>query len=186
MDDRTNEKIENKSDQKVISSGKRKKKSAGRYAAEFFVKIIITATVIWALCTFVAGVYVIHDNSGYPMIKDGDLCITYKLCDLHENDEIAYMQDDKVKFGRIVAMTGDVVDIRDNQITVNGYNVYESTVYPTTADGSKIQYPYQVPVDAVFVLNDYRDDVNDSRCYGGIPLSRSKGKVVMILRRRGI
>ena len=32
-------------------SGKKKKKSAGRYAAEFFIKIGVTALIIWALCS---------------------------------------------------------------------------------------------------------------------------------------
>ena len=169
------------------SSGnvKKKKKSAGRFALEFFIKIIITALVVVLLLMYVAGVYINHSNSGYPMIKDGDLCLTYKLGKFQENDEIAYIYDDKIRFGRVVGFPGDVIDISEGQLTVNGYGAYEATVYPTTSEGSKISYPYSVPSDTVFVLNDYRDDVNDSRCFGGIPQKDTKGKVVMLLRRRG-
>jgi signal peptidase I, bacterial type len=135
---------------------------------------------------FVAGVYVNHTNSGYPMIKDGDLCITYKLANLNKGDEIAYVKDGKIKFGRVVAMPGDTVDISEDKIVVNGMGVYEDTVYPTTAEGSAISYPYKVSSETVFVLNDYRDDITDSRTYGSIPLSETKGKIVLVLRRRGI
>lgn len=173
---------ENNKDKK---NGKRKR-TAASFMIEFFIKIGITAIVIAVLLTFICGVYVNHSNSAYPMLKDGDLCITYKLANLIAGDEIAYVRDGKIKFGRIVAMPGDKVDISENTITVNGVGVFEDTVYPTTAEGSSITYPYIVSADTVFVLNDYRDDITDSRTYGGIPLSDTKGKVVLVLRRRGI
>lgn len=165
---------------------KRKKKTTKDYVIEFVVKIVLTVAAVWILCTCVIGVYVNHSNSSYPMIKDGDLCITYRLGDLREGEEIAYEYEGKIRFGRIVAMSGDVVEIKDDVITVNGYNVLEDVVYPTTSEGSQIIYPYTVSENTVFVLNDYRDDVSDSRSFGAIPLKDTRGKVVFIMRRRGI
>ena len=179
------EKADKKPDGKIEKKGK-KKRTAKSFMIEFFIKVAVTAIVVAVLLLFVAGVYVNHSNSAYPMIKDGDLCITYKLAKLVKGDEIAYVRDGKIKFGRIVAVAGDTVDISEDTITVNGMGVYEDTVYPTTAEGSSISYPYVVPADTVFVLNDYRDDVTDSRTYGSIALSDTKGKVVLVLRRRGI
>ena len=83
-------------------------------------------------------------------------------------------------------MPGDVIDIDGESLVVNGKGVYENAVYPTTAEGAKITFPYTVPEDSVFVLNDYRSDINDSRTYGAISKSDIEGKVVFILRRRGI
>ncbi len=164
----------------------RKKRSTISIAAEFFIKVGITVLIVAILLIFVMGVYVVHSNSEYPMLKDGDLCFTYKLEDLSTGDEIVYKKDDKVYFGRIVAVEGDRVEILDGKLMVNGYGIYENAVYPTTAEGSKIVYPYEVPQDTVFVLNDYRNDINDSRCFGGIPVSDTHGKVVLVIRRRGI
>ena len=186
-----------KSDEKQKTDGKaeenyidkkngKRKRTATSFMIEFFIKVGVTAIIVAVLLTFLSGVYVNHSNSAYPMIKDGDLCITYKLANLIAGDEIAYVRDGKIKFGRIVAMPGDKVDISENTITVNGVGVFEDTVYPTTAEGSSITYPYIVSADTVFVLNDYRDDITDSRTYGGIQLSDTKGKVVLVLRRRGI
>ena len=165
---------------------KKKKKSAASYAISFFIKLAVTALVIFLLLTFVVGLYVNHSNSSYPMLKDGDLCLTYRLATLVKGDEIAYEKDGTIRFGRIVGTAGDVVDITDGSITVNGYGVFEDAVYPTTAEGAKITFPYKVPEEAVFVLNDYRSDPTDSRAYGAIPLSETKGKVILVLRRRGI
>ena len=167
-------------------SGKKKKKSAGRYAAEFFIKIGVTALIIWALCSFVIGIYIVHGNSGYPMLKDGDLCIIYRWGELHTGDEVAYLQDGEIRFGRIVALPGNVVDLSEESLTVNGYGVFEDAVYPTTGDGALIGFPYEVQKDSYFILNDYRPDVKDSRSYGAISKESIKGKVVFIMRRRGI
>jgi signal peptidase I len=78
------------------------------------------------------------------------------------------------------------VDIKDDCITVNGYGIFEETVYSTTAEGSSVTYPYTVPDNSVFVLNDFRSDPEDSRTYGAIPRSDVEGEVIFILRRRGI
>lgn len=165
---------------------KKKKKTAKDFAVEFLIKAVLTAAVVWLLCTFVIGIYVNHRNASYPMIKDGDLCITYRLGAFREGEEIAYEYEDEIRFGRIVAMPWDVVEIRNGTVTVNGYNVIEDVVYSTTSEGSQITYPYTVPENSVFVLNDYRDDVSDSRSFGAVSLDDTKGKVVFIIRRRGI
>ena len=189
--DKTKETINNSdSTSESSNNGKAKKSKKKRttlsFAIEFFIRIGVTALVVCILLLFVVGVYINHSNSSYPMLKDGDLCLTYKLAKYALGDEIAYEQDGKIKFGRVVAKEGDIIDISEGTITVNGYGVYEDTVYPTTAEGASIAFPYTVSSGTLFVLNDYRDDVNDSRVYGGILEERTKGKVILVLRRRGI
>ena len=173
-------------DSKPKNPKPKKKKSALYFALEFFIKIALTAAVLAILVIYIVGIYVNHSNSCYPMIKDGDLIITYKLNRRYvSDDEIAYLRDDKIRFGRVVGMPGDIVDITEESLTVNGYGVYESAVYPTTVEGANIIFPYTVPNDTYFVLNDYRPDSTDSRMYGGIPKSDTKGKIFLMLRRRG-
>ena len=168
------------------SGKKKKKKTAGYYALSFLIKIGVTALVIWALLTWVLGLYVNHSNSSYPMLKDGDLALTFRLAELHKGDPIVYEKDGETKFGRIVAEAGDVVDLNEEGLTVNGYGTFEDTVYPTTAEGATITFPYTVPQDTVFVLNDYRPDAHDSRIYGAIPIKDTKGKIILLLRKRGV
>ena len=165
---------------------KKRKKTSKDLAIEFFIKVGITIAVAVILCVFVVGIHVNHGNSSYPMLKDGDLVITFKIGRLEAGEEIAYKVDGKVRFGRIVAVEGDVVKIADQYITVNDYGIVEDVVYPTSSEGAKIGFPYQVPNENVFVLNDFRSDVTDSRTYGAIPLKDCEGKVVLVLRRRGI
>ena len=132
----------------------KKKRTAASFAAEFFIKLGVTSFIVFFLLLFVVGVYINHSNTSYPMIKDGDLCLTYKLAKGKNGDEIAYQNDGNIRFGRIVALPGDIVDINEGNITVNGYGVYDKAVYATPAEGSAITYPYKVQPDTVFVLND--------------------------------
>ncbi len=181
-----NEKLNTETQEAKESKGKKKKKkSALAFAIEFFVKIAVTAAVVAILVIFIIGIYINHSNSSYPMIKDGDLVITFKHATILTDDAIAYKHNGKICFGRVVARSGDVVDLKEDNLTVNGYGVFENAVYPTTAEGATIDFPYTVPEDTVFVLNDYRPDPEDSRKYGGISLKDTKGKIILMIRRRG-
>ena len=165
---------------------KKKKRTALSYAIELLVKIVATVLLIWIVCTFVISVHVNHSNSAYPMIKDGDLCIGYRLGELREGDEVIYRHDDKICFGRIAAGEKDSVEIKDGYVSVEGYGVLESVVYETEPADYGVEYPYTVPEGAYFLLNDYREDKNDSRTFGAVNKKDIEGKVIFIMRRRGI
>ena len=164
----------------------KKKRTAKSYAISFFIKAAITAIALWVLLYWIAGVFVCHNNSAYPMIKDGDLCITYRLGKFVQGDVVAYKVNGEIRFGRVIAAEGDSVDIRSDYVTVNGYGIFEDTLYPTTSEGASITFPYTVSENCVFVLNDYRSDISDSRTFGAIGLDDVQGKVVFVMRRRGI
>jgi len=177
------EKNEKSSDSQVKP---KKKRTAKSYAISFFIKIFVTALVLTVVFRFIAGIHICHTNCAYPTIRDGEFCLTYRLADLKQGTMIVYRRDGEVKFGRIIAFSGDKVNIFNDFISVNDYGISENAVYPTSPEGSAISYPYQVPENCVFVLNDFRSDISDSRTYGGIPLEDVEGAVVFTMRMRGI
>ena len=62
------------------------------------------------------GVHICHDNSAYPTLRDGELCLTYRLADIKQGAMIVYKHDGKVKFGRVIAFGGDKVEIFNDYI----------------------------------------------------------------------
>lgn len=148
-------------------------------------RILIIIGIITILLIWVGEIVICHDNNMYPSVKDGDLAITYKIGEFYQNDVVVYEVNGHKQFGKVVAREGDVIDIfEDGGYSVNGSMLYETIAYPTKrADNSKIEFPYTVKEDEYFILNDYREDMNDSRVYGGI--SNLHGKVVLLFRRRG-
>ena len=144
---------------------------------------IIIVLVVIAL-TYVGGIHVIHDNYMYPKVGDGDLVITYKLNQLYSGDVIVYEVDGKEYIGRVVAVGGDTINFTETGYTVNGLNPYEVIYYKTEKlPSDTLDYPYTLNDDEVYVLCDYREQGNDSRAFG--PITKIKGKVVLLLRGRG-
>jgi len=71
---------------------------------------------------------------------------------------------------RIVAQAGDTYLIKNGISYLNSRRVQEN--YISLSHPGTINYgPIQVPSDSVLVLNDNRNDTNDSRKWGAIPQS---------------
>ncbi len=126
-------------------------------------------------------------NEMFPSIKDGDLMFVFRLQrDYAKDDVIVYNYAGTRYVGRILARETDVVTMDDSgTLYVNGTPQSGEILYPTYAKEG-ITYPYTVPAGCVFVLADYRTEAEDSRDRGPIPMENIQGKVITILRRRGL
>ena len=153
----------------------------------FLLKLVVIAVMTWAILHFVLGIYVVHSNDMYPALRDGDLCITWKLKKPVYGDIVAYNCDGTRRFGRVVGMPGDIIDIDDESgtYTLNG-GVPDETIYYETRKDAEIPqfYPSTVGDQGVFLMNDYRENTADSRRFGTIPLDFTDGGVAIMLRRR--
>ncbi len=158
--------------------------------ADFINLIVRIAIIIAAAYLFFTQMFLVTQVRGmdmFPALKDGDLSIVFRLHrDYAKNDVVAYRTADGMRFGRIVAREGDVVVMNDGgSLQVNGTTQGGEILYPTYAlEG--IEYPYRVPEGSIFVLGDYRTKATDSRIYGSISMEDVAGKVITILRRRGL
>lgn len=123
----------------------------------------------------------------FPMVKDGDLLIVFRLQrEYSAKDVVVYTQDGQQRVGRIVARENDVVTLDDSgSLVVNGTTQTGEILYPTYPKEG-ITYPYRVTAGCVFVLGDYRTEAEDSRDFGPIPMENVLGKIITILRRRGL
>jgi signal peptidase I len=155
---------------------------------KFITKLAAILLVIWAIFTFVFGLRQVSGETMYPRLRDGDMILYYRLeRDYEIGDVVTFKMNDKTFWARIVAQGGDVVDLdADGQLLVNGNVQQEEIFYPTEAQDGDISYPYTVEEGGYFVLCDFRTTGFDSRTYGTIPKSTLDGKVITILRRRGI
>lgn len=122
-----------------------------------------------------------------PAVKDGDLLIAYRLQRRWAQDDVVlYRQGERLRVGRVAAVGGDIVTLDDSgELRVNGTLHSGEILYPTyPAEG--LTYPYTVPEGYLFVLNDSRTRGEDSRHFGPVPEGAAAGKVITLLRRRGL
>ena len=166
---------------------RKKQKTTKQLVIGLLIKIAVIALIIWGVFTFVLGIMIHYGNNMHPMVRDGDLVISLRLQKPYINAAVMYGHDGKTTVGRVIAMEGSVVDISKNgTFTVNGNAPSEEVFYPTyPADGSDIKYPYTVPEGKVFILNDFREDTNDSRSFGAVDTGDLKGTLLLTMRRRG-
>ena len=133
-----------------------------------------------------------HGQGMAPAMKDGDLCIVFRrqaqsLMGLkwETGDVVAYKTEEGRHFGRVAAIGGDTIQLSaEGYLSVNG----GASIGRITADRVQAgpEYPITVPQGSVYVLCDDNAGAPDSRDLGPIPYDRVEGKVITILRRRGI
>ena len=153
-------------------------------------KIGVIALVVVLFFTFLFGLIRCQEPWMSPAIKDGDLVIFYRYTSQGylPQDVIALDYRGERHVRRVVAVEGDTVDITSEQgLIVNGSIQQElEIIYKTERYEEGVDFPLIVPEGHVFVLGDRRDGATDSRIYGCVKISDTQGKVITILRKRGI
>ena len=180
-----NESFVQKNKKKKKSTQKKRKRQLHPFI-KLLIKIAFWGIIAYIVLTYILGFYRMAGNNMFPFIKDGDLCIVYKLEEYTTGDVVAYKnKDGKVKLGRIVAVSGQEVNFpEEGGYTVDGYQPSEEITYQTFG-ADEVKYPIVVGENEFFVMNDFRSDADDSRQDGAIKRSNIYGKLLFLIRRRG-
>lgn len=136
---------------------------------------------------FVVQVTEVRQRSMEPTLFQSDRVLVskvdYRIGQPDRGDMVVFnpTTDTSIPFvKRIVAVAGDVVEVRDGRLFVNG----EASDIPeargnTLPQSPQIGYPYTVPEGSFFALGDNRTASSDSRSFGAQPNDRIIGKVIL-------
>jgi len=81
---------------------------------------------------------------------------------------------------RVVAVAGELVELRSGRLYVNGQPRDFVGAHGTTlAQSPEVKYPLRVPDGYFFAMGDNREASSDSRSFGPQPDSRIIGKVIL-------
>lgn len=159
-----------------------------RYRRNFFRVLrntIYTLITVSAAAVLVAVLLLpvlrIYGTSMTPTLEENDVVLSIKGSDFEPGDVIAFYYNNKILVKRVIALSGDWVDVReDGTVTVNGEILDEPYVKNKAFGECDIELPYQVPEDRVFVMGDHRDVSVDSRSttIGCIAEEQIVGKIV--------
>ena len=146
-----------------------------------YILIVVAAMAILA-ATFVFPVFRIYGNSMTPTLEEGQIIVSLKETDLETGDIIAFYYNNKILVKRVIANTGDWVNIdTDGNVYVNDVLLDEPYIKEKSMGKCNITLPYQIPEGKTFVLGDHRSVSMDSRhtSVGCISEEQIVGKLIM-------
>lgn len=152
-------------------------------------KVGLIVVFLLVLFTFFYGITQARDTTMEPAVKEGDIVIYYRPDkDYAAGDAIVVEYNGSLQVRRVVATAGDTVDISSSGgLIINGSTQMETDIYTATYPYTEgITFPVTVGQGEVFVLGDDRTSATDSRIYGAVATSATKGQVMLVIRRRGI
>ena len=118
----------------------------------------VLAAILWL------PVLKIYGNSMTPTLNQGEYIMTVKTDKFETGDLIAFYYNNKVLVKRVIASSGEWVDIdQDGNVYVNEQLLDEPYLIEKAYGSVDIECPYQVPEARVFVLGDHRSVSVDSR-----------------------
>jgi signal peptidase I len=160
---------------------------------------IVAATVV-LLRTFVVQPYYIPSESMEPTLHGCKGCnddhvlvdkISYRAHDVHPGDIVVFHRpknastDEAILIKRVIATAGDVLQLRQGEVLVDGRRLDEP--YLDKGCGPRSTHPltsrtrWKIPSGDVFVMGDNRCDSYDSRAFGPIPTSSIVGRAFAII-----
>ena len=152
------------------------------------IKVTVICVIFVLIFTFIFGIYRAEDDSMKPAIMEGDLVIYFRLDKNYvATDALLIEHEGKKQVRRIVAKEGDIIDVSEEGLIINGALVQEQYIYHKTLPYVEgIKYPYTIQKNQVFILGDNRPYSYDSRIYGSVDANDSEGKIMAVIRRRNI
>ncbi len=125
----------------------------------------------------------------YPTLEDGDVVMYVRVVNEYEPGDIVSLRVPSGDFyvKRVVAVGGDVVDLKDGNVYVNNEPLDEEWANgDTMKETGVVIYPYYVREGNVFVLGDNRTVSMDSRAFGEVNIRQIKGKIVAEIGLKGV
>jgi signal peptidase I len=191
-----------------VATDETEKKSTLR---EYYEALLIAVIFVNFARIFVFQAFKIPTGSMEDNLKIGDHIIVNKFIygadghnpmhglpmrEVRRGDIIVFrypLQPDTDFVKRVIGMPGDVIEIRDKKVSVNGIQLNEPYVihvdpqtYPLQPAlpepyRSRDQFgPYTVAPDSYFAMGDNRDRSSDSRYWGTVPRSMIKGRAFIV------
>lgn len=126
---------------------------------------------------FVIDKVIISGTSMYPTLENKDVCLMKKngLSDVKRYDIVIAKVNGKQVVKRVVGMSGDTIQIKENTVYINGEKIADEYDFVTTYSG--IAESIVIKEGEYFLLGDNRDNSFDSRDFGNVKFEHIIGIV---------
>ena len=170
-----------------------KKSSGPRSIIEISVIVLIAILVAIIVRTFLLQLFYIPSASMDPYLKVNDKVfvnkMSYTFSDIERGDVLVFDAPDDIKTDKIKDLIKRVVGLPGETIEGRCKNGQDVCIVDIYIDGKKLEEPYlksdiyyehftaiTIPANSIFMMGDNRDDSEDGRVFGPIPISSVVGR----------
>ncbi len=126
--------------------------------------LLVAAAAAVLIVNFWLPVMQVTGSSMTPTFTEGQVLVASKLDQYDTGDIIAFYYNNKLLVKRVIARSGDWVNItEDGTVYVNDIAIEEPYLTEKALGDCNIELPYQVPEERIFVMGDHRSVSLDSR-----------------------
>ena len=143
--------------------------------------VVVVAALAVLVATILLPVMRVTGTSMQPGFQPGDILVGWKTRNFKRGDVCLFYFNNKLILKRIIAMGGDIVEIsEEGRVRVNGTELDEPYVSEYTLGQCDLEFPYEVPLNTLFVMGDNRDNSVDSRVtnFGCVEETEIVGKII--------
>ena len=150
--------------------------------------LLVSVTLAIIVILFIYQPVKVEGTSMMPSLVDQERIFINKFVyrfgigDISRGDMVVFWfpgDTSKSYIKRVIAVPGDVVEIQDGVVSVNGRRLKEPYVPAEYRDSQSMPRTTVAP-DNYFVLGDHRSSSNDSRAWGSVPRRYIYGKAVFV------
>jgi signal peptidase I len=155
-----------------------------RWILESILLIAFAYLVATGVKNYVVQPFVIPTGSMIPSIEINDYILAEKISfrfirdprpgDIVVFDDPGAQHPQLIK--RVIAGPGQIIDIRDRRVFVDGKPVAEPYVYGKPTAWGTVALPLTVPEGQVWLMGDNRPNSSDSRFFGAQPIKSVRGR----------
>lgn len=153
-----------------------------RFALDML-ETIILAVVLFVGINAVSARVRVDGFSMRPTLEDGEFVLVNKLSyvfsETKRGDIIVFhfpLNPDEELIKRVIGLPGDRIMVQNGQVAVNGVTLDEPYIAQTPLYSGE----WTVEEGYLFVLGDNRNNSNDSKDWGFLPMENIVGKAVLI------
>jgi len=151
-----------------------------RWARDLVVAVLIAVIIV----VFFYQPVKVEGTSMLPELVDQERIFVnkfvYRIDEIERGDIVVFrypLDPERSYIKRVIGLPGEVIEIRGGSVYVSGVLLNEEYLAPEYFDGRSFPAIVVEP-DSYFVMGDHRNESNDSRMWGLVPVDNIDGKAV--------
>ncbi|MBI3616189.1 MAG: signal peptidase I [Candidatus Omnitrophica bacterium] len=143
--------------------------------------LILSIPLFFLLERYVMTTGLVTDVSMLPILREGHYFlidkISLRLSGLKRGDIVVLRQPKNQRWRyvkRVIGLGGETLSIAGGRVWINGKPLEEPYALGSTFPDRK---PFLIEKNQIFVLGDNRENSQDSRFFGSVPLEQIEGKI---------